>query len=388
MTLIKNPEALSLDYVPLYLPHREAEMRQIEKVFSILKRQANLVAPKVFITGDVGAGKTVLAKRFSMNFETELRDNGVKASRIYVNCKFEGTPINVLTSMIKQLKTSKFPLRGFSIEEAVELFVRCLEELDVYLLAVLDELDYIVKKYGSYLLYVLTRLQEKDSMAGRRLSTIFAVRDISILRTLDASTLSTALSPVIVLHRYTPSQLFDIVSRRAELAFVENAARSEVLSLISDIAGRYGDARYAIELLSRAGIFADFEQAQRIEPEHVRQATSILPYSVNAEDIMFLNRHQRLILLAIARVLQSCEDAYVSTVEIEKSYRMLCEEMGIDPRKHTQVWKYLKELSDLGLISRQVSEGGRKGRITLIGLAVSAQVLRSKLESLRAAEVG
>ncbi|MBO3802750.1 MAG: AAA family ATPase [Candidatus Brockarchaeota archaeon] len=375
-----------MDYVPAFLPHREAEMRQIEKVFSIVKRKADLVAPKVFITGDVGSGKTVLARRFGMNFEAELLESGIRASHVYVNCKFEGTPINVLTAMVKQLKDSSFPLRGFSIEEAVELFVRCLKDLDTFLVAVLDELDYIVKKYGSYLVYVLTRMQEKDTFAGRRLATVFIVRDISVLQTLDQSTLSTALSPVVALRRYTPSQLFDIISRRAELAFAENAVRPEALSLISNIAGRYGDARYAIELLSRAGTFADFEQAKCVEPEHVRQATNILPYSVSAEDLMFLNRHQRLILLSVARALQDGGDAYVSTMEIEKFYRMLCEEAGIGPRKHTQLWKYLRELSDLGFVSKQISEGGRRGRITLFGLAVSAQALRSKLESQGAAE--
>jgi len=386
LTLMVNPESLSLDYVPAILPHRETEMRQIEKVFSILKRKANLVAPKVFITGEVGSGKTVLARRFGMNFETELRDNGIRASHIYVNCKFEGTPINVLTAIVKQLKDLRFPLRGFSIEEAVELFIGCLKELDVCLLAVLDELDYVVKKHGSYLLYILTRMQEKDPFAGRHFAMVFIVRDISVLQTLDPSTLSTALSPVIVLRRYTPAQLFDIISRRAELAFIENAVRPEALSLISDIAGRYGDARYAIELLSRAGTFADFEQARFVEPEHVRQATNILPYSVSTEDLAFLNRHQRLILLATARALQDCGDAYVSTMEIEKYYHLLCEESGVGPRKHTQLWKYLRELSELGLISRQISEGGRKGRITLFGLAVSAQALRSKLESQEVGE--
>ena len=89
-------------------------------------------------------------------------------------------------------------------------------------------------------------------------------------------------------------------------------------------------------------------------------------------------------MLAIARALQSCNDAYLSIVDIESAYRIVCEEMGIRPRGHTQLWKYLRELSDLGLISRQVSYGGRKGKVTVIGLAIPALALRSKLESLGA----
>ena len=384
LPLIRDPEALSLDYIPANLPHREAELRQLERVFSILKKRANLVAPKVYVTGDVGAGKTVLARRFGMNFEEELKDLGVKACHIYVNCRLEGTPLNVLTEMIQQLKRAQFPLRGFSLEEAIDAFIHCLAEIDVYVIAIMDELDHIVKKYGSYLLYVLTRIQEKNSLAGRRLALVFIVRNISMLQMLDASTLSTALSPIIKLRHYTASELYDIVGTRAEMAFYENAVSPETLSLISDIAGRYGDARYAIELLTRAGIFADFEQVGMVEPEHVRQASSILPYSASSEDILFLNKHQRLLLLAIARALQSCGEAYLSIVEIESTYRLVCEEMGVKPRGHTQLWKYLRELSDLGLVSRQVSYGGRKGKVTVIGLSIPALALRSKLESLGA----
>jgi len=381
---MRNPEVLSLDYVPIDLPHRETELRQLERVFSILKKGANLVAPKVYVTGDVGAGKTVLARRFGMNFEEELREIGVKACHIYVNCRLEGTPLNVLTAMIRQLKSEQFPLRGFSIEEAVDAFIHCLAEIDVCVIAVLDELDHIVRKHGSYLLYVLTRIQEKNSSAGRRLALVFIVRNVSILQTLDASTLSTALSPVVKLRRYTASEICDIISTRAEMAFRENAVSPESISLISNIAGTYGDARYAIELLTRAGTFADFEQVDAVEPEHVRQASSILPYSANSEDVLFLNKHQRLLLLAIARALQSCNDAYLSIVDIESAYRIVCEEMGVRPRGHTQLWKYLRELSDLGLVSRQVSYGGRKGKVTVIGLAIPALALRSKLESLGA----
>jgi cell division control protein 6 len=386
LPLLRNCEVLSLDYVPFILPHREAELKQLERVFSILKKKAHLVAPKAFVTGDVGAGKTVLAKRFGMDFERELRDIGVEARSIYVNCRLEGTPINVLMAMIKQLRASQLPLRGFSVEEAVDVFVNCLAEIDARVIAVMDELDHVVKKHGSYLLYVLTRIQEKNPLAGQNLALVLIVRNIAILRTLDTSTLSTALCPIIRLQRYTTSELYDIISSRTGMAFYDNAVSPEAISLISDIAGAYGDARYAIELLNRAGTFAEFEHADSVEPEHIRQASSILPYSASSEDIAFLNGHQRLLLLAIARSLQSCDEAYLPIGEIERTYGMVCEELGVRSRGHTQLWNYLRELSDLGLVSKQVSYRGRKGKATVVGLAIPALALRAKLESLGTAD--
>ena len=73
-------------------------------------------------------------------------------------------------------------------------------------------------------------------------------------------------------------------------------------------------------------------------------------------------------LLGVARHFQRTTSAYASMGEAVDAYAVVCEEYGEDPRGHTQLWKYVKDLSALGIIETRLSDAGRRGKTTLIGL--------------------
>ncbi|MFX0086767.1 MAG: hypothetical protein ACFFAU_13935, partial [Candidatus Hodarchaeota archaeon] len=61
----------------------------------------------------------------------------------------------------------------------------------------------------------------------------------------------------------------------------------------------------------------------------------------------------------------------VTTPEVKQYYRQLCEEANIRPRRTTQIWAYLKDLSRLGLIVQEVEnrhnqKGRSLGRVAMI----------------------
>jgi len=61
---------------------------------------------------------------------------------------------------------------------------------------------------------------------------------------------------------------------------------------------------------------------------------------------------------------------------------MVCEEMRIPIRAHTQIWKYAQNLSAAGLLSTQLSSTGFRGKTTLLGLsAAPAADIRKWMES-------
>jgi len=67
--------------------------------------------------------------------------------------------------------------------------------------------------------------------------------------------------------------------------------------------------------------------------------------------------------------------------EIEEVYRIVCEELREAPRAHTQVWKFIRELSASGIIEAKKSGKGIRGRTTLIGLtSAPASAMRKWLE--------
>jgi len=155
----------------------------------------------------------------------------------------------------------------------------------------------------------------------------------------------------------------------------------ESVDLIADIACEWGDARFAIELLWKAGMYADEKHVQLVVPEHVRAAKAETYSVVTETKLKNLERHHLLTLLSIAKRLQKDDSAYAITSEVEKTYAITCEEYDEKPRAHTMFWSYLKEIENAGFISIKLSGKGHLGTTQLISLPdVPAEVLRDKLE--------
>ena len=55
--------------------------------------------------------------------------------------------------------------------------------------------------------------------------------------------------------------------------------------------------------------------------------------------------------------------------EAEESYAVVCEEYGKRKLGRTQVWKYVKALSALGIIESRLSGVGQRGKTTIISLS-------------------
>jgi len=274
-----------------------------------------------------------------------------------------------------------YPRRGYSGQELLRALMQVLDEGKAYLILTLDELDALIQNEGSDALYSLTRVQEDRQIVAQRLSIIGIVRDTALLDTLDASTKSTLQRNIIQLAEYSQPQLLDILNDRVADAFRENTVPLQSVELIAELAAsESGDARYAIELLWRAGKYADAEETREVQPEHVRKAAASVYPTIRKDTISTLNLHQKLLLLGIARQFKQSDTAYLSMGEAEGAYAVVCEEYGEEKRGHTQLWKYVNELSTLDIIRAESSGAGQRGKTTLISLPkISAAELEKEL---------
>jgi cell division control protein 6 len=278
----------------------------------------------------------------------------------------------------------KFPRRGHSPEELLQMLLEVLDTEDRYLLLILDELDYFIKQKGADILYDLTRLMDDRLNAPQRLSIIAVGRripfDDSIL---DPSTLSTLQRNILRFNKYDSRALSDILGERVTMAFNLDVVMAETLQIICDIASDRGDARYAIELLHRAGKQADSEGMNKIIPDYARQAKADTHPELRKEIFIALPFQNKLLLLAAARQLKENRGAYVTMGEVEDMYRSVCEEYGEEARAHTQVWEWIQDLNAHGAIDTKKSGVGQRGQTTMIGLSdVPAELLEQFLLDL------
>jgi cell division control protein 6 len=287
--------------------------------------------------------------------------------------------------IIKRVLTQfepEFPKRGFASEELLHTLMDMLDGKNIHLILGLDEVEHLIRVEESTPIYNLTRIQEERVGKPIRLSLIFILRELEYLQKLDKSTIDTLQRNIVKLDKYSSRQLIDILRDRVNLAFKENAVTDETLELVADIGGQSGDARYAIELLWRAGKYADSEPSKQVLTDHVRKAAGSVYPMLRGEYIAALSPHEKYMLLALARILEESQEAYANIGAVEREYEAVCEEYDDKPRKHTQIWKYTRRLGATGVVEVSKSGEGVRGKTTLLGLQnIPASRMREQLEA-------
>jgi cell division control protein 6 len=338
---------------------------------------------RVIITGEVGTGKTALAQRFGADITLEANKRGVNFRYVHVNCReYRGKLFMILQHSLAVFRPN-FPKRGYSAEEALETLMQSLDEENAYMILALDEFDTLIEQEGSEAVYQLTRLQEMRPGKPQRISLLSIVRDLKSTERLDASARSTLQRNVISLERYPKDQLLDILNDRVVMAFEPSTVPEDVVELVAELSvSESGNARFAIELLWRAGKYADAEDLGSVEPECVRKAVSSIIPTIRRSELSSLGFHEKLFLLGAARVFKGSQRTYASLSEIEEGYAVVCEEFDEQPLSHTQLWKYVKLFSALGILKAEVAAAGTRGRSTRVSLPlVPASELEKELSA-------
>jgi cell division control protein 6 len=380
-SIFKDESKLDINYIPANLPHRETQQRLLFEFFSFLLRCPDRMSQRVILTGDVGTGKTALAQHFGANITSEANKRGLKFRYVHVNCReYRGALQPVVHRAIATFQPT-FPARGYGAEEMLAMLMQVLDEEEAFMVLTLDEFDSLIEKEGSDAVYKLTRLQEMRQGKPQRLSFIFIMRDLKPTEQLDDSARSTLQRSIIHLERYGKTQLIDILSERVKLAFELGAVSEDVVDLVAELAHtETGNARFGIELLWRAGKYADANDAGALAPEYVRQAMSSIVPSLRRSEVESLGLHERLFLLAVARYFKENEEAYVALSQLEKEYAVVCEEFDEQPNSHTQIWNYTQYLSKLGVIKAEVGSAETRGRVTRVSLpSIPAEELERQL---------
>jgi cell division control protein 6 len=297
----------------------------------------------------------------------------IQKHAVYIN----GFLYRNFTAIIVEIARSlniPFPRRGLSKDEFLALLVEHLRERDLYVFLVLDD----AFNFAPDILSTFIRLgQESDKLGTFRIALAIVGHSDTVLNNLDPSTRGIMGKSVVRFAPYTKDQIFDILLDRARTGLAEGSYGEDVLQMIADITGAQGpldtnkgDARLAIDILYRAAYVAQQNGRRQITPEDVRRSSKEVLFGVSEEVLAGLPLHEKLFLLAVVRALKTSRMSYVTFGDAEEVYKIVCEEYGEKPRVHSQLWTYLNDLRDKGIIeTRQNKKGeGVRGRTTLISI--------------------
>lgn len=389
-SVFKDEKALSFEYVPPSLPHREEQMKTLMNYFKYILEGEGGFCQKALLIGDVGTGKTATSKLFGNILEEQFKKKGEDFKFIYINCYRERT-LFLVGQRIMEVLAPSLPTRGLSPQELLKIAISLLKERRLPTMLVLDEVHYFVKAAGEDALYNLLRILEGYEEGEVRLGMLFISRSKDFAYELDDVIRSSLTRNIVNFEPYTSNQLMTILQDRVRLAFKEGSVSLEALEVIADNVGidrgGRGDARLAIEILWRAGKIADMRERDRVTPDDVREASSFIHPAIRVEDLRNLLVDEKIVLLTIAKELKKGV-AYTRMGAFEDKYRSECELWGLRAKKHTQLWKIIKNLEKMGFVTTKTTSMGR-GRTTLIGLpSIPAFLLEKEITKLLAEDVG
>ena len=123
-SVIKNLNALDFDYVPDELIHRDEQLRFLAQMFKPL---LSTVSQNVVIKGPVGTGKTAIAKKFCNSIKNLARKQGLIIEYVHINCRKRSSDAMALLGILNYFD-SRFPYRGFSVQEMLEVLRKQLQK--------------------------------------------------------------------------------------------------------------------------------------------------------------------------------------------------------------------------------------------------------------------
>ena len=242
---------LLIDYIPTKMPHREEYIRVIKSSRHDL-----------LLLGRVGTGKTHSVKRALMN-----------SHYVHLNCyKLRGSLFAYLMEVCRQMKMRAFS-RGVSSKFLFDYISSAVKVKGLELTLVFDDADYAPLELVSTIISSLDFNKRvivvvRDEYRARLLSKELGIKD------------------VLYYQPYSSKEVEDILWARVdEQAINPLAVDDNTIKLISYIVGvdygGPGDCRLALELLWRAGKYAELDDRSFIELKYVRMAYADVVFSTD-----------------------------------------------------------------------------------------------------------
>ncbi|HZY70134.1 MAG TPA: Cdc6/Cdc18 family protein [Thermoplasmata archaeon] len=369
--VIVREETFDPSFVPPKLVRRDQE-------FGLLLRRYRDSLGKglphhQLLTGGIGSGKTVLAKRIADELARGPRLHDLTTLPIYINCWRRATDRTVLLELLRGVGVS-LPDRGYSQSEMLDVLEQGIRKAPRHLFIILDEVSALVRQ-ETKLVYLLSRPSEV------RLGSVslFLVAPEDVLPYLDAASRSSfGVTHRLQLAKYDRAAIVDILRYRAELGLRGGTFSDEVLDQVARTAAGSGDVRFALEILLGAARLADAAGAGEIEPEHVRAARGSIYPTVTESKLEELPVQSLLVLLAVARSLKGPRTT-APTERVRKLYGGLAEEYGTKAVSRVTFWRTVKELEREGLLATEPGREGESARLSMD--EVPASFLATLLES-------
>ena len=371
-SLFTNKSVLMSNYIPEDILYREEQLQEVANILAPVLRMEK--PSNLFLFGKTGTGKTVSVKHILTSMSKIAEKNNILYKPIYVNCKLKrvaDTEYRLIAQLIKEFG-KEVPSTGLPTDEVYNIFYNLIDREKQIILLVLDEIDQLTKKIGDEILYNLTRINSE--LKNSQICLVGISNNLVFSENLDPRVKSSLGEEELIFPPYNALQIQEILKKRAEIAFKENAIQLGVIEKCSAYAAReHGDARRAIDLLRVAGEIAERSGSRTVEitllddAERKVESDKIIN-AVNGQPKQFQS-----VLYAI--ILISPQKRQFYTGEIYEIYKNICKQTKFNILTQRRISDILAELDMLGIINAKIISKGRYGRTREVSLAIEENIM-------------
>jgi cell division control protein 6 len=381
-SVFKNRDVLSPHYVPDHLPYREEQVEELTRTLAPIL--SGRKPENVFIYGKTGTGKTAVTKFVTKKIHDFAEKRGINVRAIYINCRMHNTRTNVLVKIGKELMPDENFL-GLSSSYIYERILDSIRADGKRMIVILDEIDSL--KGLSETVYTLNRAN--DELENGSISIVGISNVLTLKDKLDPRTKSTLCQKEMIFPPYDANGLRKILEDRAKEAFKEGAITEAVIARTAAYAAKQsGDARYALQLLLRAGDIADEEGASVVTEEHVEKAKARVEEDIILDMVANLPKNEKIVLLAIAGLAENRKgiqvmgdgEPIITSGEVYTAYQRLARKLGKDPVSDRWFREYISDLAMYGLLEVTQAGKGFRGNTRLIRLKFDPKKIRAAIE--------
>lgn len=375
--LVKNRQALTIDYVPEKLPFRDEEAKTLAQVLSTIFKGAR--PSNLLLFGKPGTGKTAVAKNVVERLVKKSNELKIDVTVIFINAKAAGSAYKVLYEIAEELGINKeqgkqVHFTGLSMGEATDRILQYIQKKKLHFILVIDEIDSLVDKSGDDILYNFTRANQRMGKGGF-VTLIGISNSLTFKDKLDPRVRSSLSEEEAVFNPYTVDQLRQILHERSKLAFSDGAVSDAAINLCAAIAGReHGDARKAIDLLRVAAELAERESTTRVDEKHVRAGQDRIEKDAPFVALKNAPVHHKLVIVAVLKSKSGI------TGDVYDTYLALCKQSEQKPLTQRRVTQIISELDLLGLVSTDIISQGRYGRSQKIKITIPPATVSEALK--------
>ena len=361
--IIKDAFVLSHDYLPPELIGRNEEIFQLVDMFSPLDSKG--FPANVLIYGYAGSGKTVTTRFFLTKLSERLENEPILDHLfkwVYISCKERPTPNSILYEILIQINPYiNIPRSGHSLDFYYAALWEQIKEQNISLVIVFDEIDHIK---NTDILYNISRAGESNKLPIRHFISIIAItNDLQYGKELDGRIKSSLNLKDVQFNPYNAENIEIILDERSKLAFFESAVPSATINACAVHAARaFGDVRVALDLLKAAANYCENIGGTQVLPEHISRAIYIMEEDRILRFIPTLPLHDRLLLLAIAKITRD-NNLVTDSGKAYEAYCKICREQGITPLHQSTISNKLGWFVTVNLIKNLPYKRGRNGRV-------------------------